>query len=91
MWEGRWTTKDIVVDCITSGDVERHLGTSNDNCDLMIIRGMVTQHLVIRASDPPSFYQLPLTGLFRQLRGLLIQNAPGVEIRILPDLEQIEG
>ena len=86
----RGTTEDNTVDYISSSYLEKYLGTSSEICDSMIVRGMITQNLVIDYSDPPSFHHLHLTGLFRQLQALTIYKESDVEIRILPDLEQIK-
>ena len=90
VWEGRGTTEDIVLDYITSGYLEKHLGTSDKKHDYAIIRGMATRSLVMEAFDPPFMCQLHLTALFRQLQALTIFTELGVEILILPDLEQIK-
>ena len=90
VWEGRGTTEDILVDYISSGYMEKHLGTLDERYDSEIIRGMVTQTLVIRDISPPFMHQIHLTTLFRQLRVLFISVQPNVEIWILPDLEQIK-
>ena len=88
--EGRGTTEGIVMDYISSGYLGRHLGILNQKYDSKIIRGMVTQSLVIEASDPLWIYQLHWTALFGRLQALIISVEPGVEIWILPDLEQIK-
>jgi len=67
VWEGRGTTEDIVVNYISPAYLEKHLGTSRGQYDSLIVRGMVTQTLVLGHSDPPLFHQLHLTALFRQL------------------------
>ena len=90
VWEGRGTTDDIVVDYISSGYLEKHLGTSNEKYDSMIVRGMVTEIFVIDHFNHPSFHQLHLTALFRQLQALTICKESDIEIWILPDLEQIK-
>ena len=93
VWEGRGTTENI-VDYISSGYLKKHadLGTPNEKYDSMIVRGMVSQRLVIDYSDPPLFHQLHVTALFRQLQALTIYGKfiSRFEILILPDLEQIK-
>ena len=86
VWEGRGTTEDILVDYISSDYMQKHLGTSDRSYDSKIIRGMVTQTLVIQGI----MHQIHLTTLFRQLQVLYISAQSDVEILILPDLEQIK-
>ena len=90
IWEGRGTTEDLVVDYTSSMYLGKHLRPSNDHCDSIIVKGMVTKCLVIDYSDPPLFHQLHLTALFRRLQVLIIYKEYEGEILILPDLEQIK-
>ena len=90
VWEGREMTEDIVVDYISSEYLERYLGTSNKTFDSRIVRGMVTQHLVIGGYDHLPLHQFHMTALFRQLQSLTIYRQSPIEILILPDLEQIK-
>jgi len=64
VWEGKGTTDDIVVDYISTGCLDRLLRMSNERYDTAIVRGMVTQCLVIRSSTTQLF-QLHSTVLFR--------------------------
>ena len=82
-----WESGDTVVDYASSGYLKKHLSPLNNKYDSMIIRGMVTQCLVIKQSD---LQLLHLTSLFRQLQYLCIYAGPDDEICILPDLEQIK-
>ena len=90
VWEGRGTTEDIVVDYILSEYLQKHLGISNKTVDSRIVRGMLTQSLVIGQSDHLPLHQLHMTALFRQLQSLTIHRLSPFEILILPDLEQIK-
>ena len=90
VWEGRGTAEDIMVDYMSSSYLKKHLGTLNEKCDSKIVKGMVTQSLVIDDLVPPFMYQLHLTALFRQLQSLTVFVGHDVEIWILPDLEQIK-
>ena len=66
VWEGRGTTDDIVVDYIGTDYLDKHLGISDENGDEMVVRGMVTQCLLISIWDGP-LLQLHSTVLFRLL------------------------
>ena len=90
VWEGRGTTEDIFVDYISSDYLEKHTGTSSKKCDSMVVRGMMTQSLVIEDSDLLLFHQLYLAAVFRRLKVLTIYKESDVEIGIFPDLEQIK-
>ena len=90
MWEGRGTTEDIVEDYVSSGYLEKHLGTPDRVYDSRIVRGMVTKCLDIDYFVQSLFHQLHLTALFRQLHILTISQVSAVEISILPILEQIK-
>jgi len=87
--EGRQTiTKG---DYISTDYPDKHPGMSRKEYDSMIIRGLVTRHLVIQSSTTPLF-ALRSTTLFRQLQGLLVDGYHDYhyEIPILPCLEQIK-
>ena len=87
VWEGRGTTDDIVVDYISTGYLDKHLGILGKEYDPIVVRGMITKDLRIRRSDIPLF-RLHSTPLFRQLQLLRISSEH--EIPILPYLEQIK-
>ena len=96
VWEGRGTTDDIVVDYIATAYLDKHLGISDIRYDPIIVRGMVTQCLVIHQDDTP-ILQLHSTVLFRLLKDLKIffnrhENLTDhdFENQILPYLEQIK-
>ena len=89
VWEGKGTTDDIVVDYISAGSLDKHVGMSKKECDAMIVRGMVTRCLVIPFSAP-SLSQFYSTVLFRQLQHLELISVPDHVIHILPFLEQIK-
>ena len=88
VWEGRGTSDDIVMDYISTGYLDKHLGVSAQHYDHTIIRGILTQEVFERGFSPilDKFYS---TLLFRQLQ-VLILNCEGCnKINILPYLEQI--
>ena len=89
VWEGKGTTDDIVVDYISTGYLDKHPQLSSKVNDLMIVKAMVTQSLVIDGSDSP-FFHLRSTALFRQLQDLEVNFFSNCEIAILPCLEQIK-
>ena len=96
VWEGRGTSNDSVVDYTANYYLDEHLGISGEEYDPMVVRGMVTQCLVIHPNDTP-FLQLHSTVLFRQLEDLkLLLNRhehlshPDFEILIFPCLEQVK-
>jgi hypothetical protein len=91
VWEGRGTTCDIMVDYISTGYLNKHLGVSNNQhtYDAEIVMAMVTGHLVIGQSATP-LVRLHSTALFRQLQHLDLTCTYHVEILILPYLEQIK-
>jgi hypothetical protein len=91
VWEGRGTMCDIVVDYISTGYLNKHLGVSKpqQGYDAGIVMAMVTGHLVIGQYAAP-LLQLHSTALFRQLQHLDFTCAYQVEILILPYLEQIK-
>src|SRR5258706_398175 len=89
VWEGRGATDDIVVDYISTGYLDKHPQISSKVDDLMIVRAMVTQSLVIEYSTSPFFY-FRSTVLFRQLQNLEVNFFSDGEITILPCLEQIK-
>ena len=94
VWKGRGTTDDIVVDYISTdyistGYMERHLGPRSDEYDRMIVRGMVTQSLVMTSSETP-LLKLHSTVFFRQLQSLEIAHYAEFVIHSLSYLEQIK-
>ena len=89
VWEGRGCMDDIVVDYISTGYLDKHPGISRESDDLRIVRGMVTQHLIMYLSSTP-FLQLHSTLLFRWLQHLVLLCGHNHEIPILPYLEQIK-
>ena len=88
LWEGRGTTDDIVVDYISTGYLEGHLGSRTDIYDMAIVRGMVTQRLVMGIRDSP-LLKLHPTFSFRKLQSLDITNDHDLEIHLLSYLEQV--
>ena len=97
VWEGRGTTDDM-VDYISTDYLDKHPGISGKNkkYDRMVVRGMVTQCLVILQDDNP-ILQLHSTVLFRQLEDLKIYfdhdaHFPSHELGVLifPCLEQLK-
>ena len=91
VWEGRGTTDDIVVDYISTGYLDKHVGISGEKCDPIVVRGMITKYLRIDNTTIPVF-QLHSTILFRQLQSLVVRvyTSPECEIPVLPYLEQIK-
>jgi hypothetical protein len=91
VWEGRGSADDNVVDYISTGYLEKHLGVSEyeQGYDTRIVMAMVTGHLVI-GQDTTPLLQLHSTALFRQLQHLDLARPYHVEILILPFLEQIK-
>ena len=96
VWEGRGTTDDFVVDYIAADYLDKHPGISGREYDPMVVRGMVTQCLLIGWDDTP-LLQLHSTALFRLLENLKIcfnrhENFPNhdFEVLLLPCLEQIK-
>ena len=89
VWEGRGTNDDIVVDYCSTDYLDKHLGTSREDYDWRIVRGMVTQTLVIDYNNTPLFKHLHSTILFRKLRTLMLEALPD-DTHILPCLQHIE-
>ena len=89
VWERRGSMDDIVVDYISTGYLDKHPEISHQLDDVMIVRGMVTQHLIIYHFDT-SLHQLHSTPLFRWLQHLVLIWHHNHEIPILPYLEQIK-
>jgi hypothetical protein len=91
VWEGRGSMDDTVVDYISTGYLNKHLGVSEyeQGYDAEIVMAMVTGHLVTSQGATP-LLQLHSTALFRQLQRLDLTCAYHVEILILPYLEQIK-
>jgi hypothetical protein len=88
VWEGRGATDDIVVDYISTGYLDKYPGISSNEYDSMIVRGMITRHLVIHSSAT-LLLQFHSTVLFRQLQDLEV-HCYDHEIPILPYLEQVK-
>jgi len=86
VWEGKRTADDIGVDYISAGYLDKHLGQPWEVYDSMIVRGMITQCLVIDRS----LLQLGSTVLFRRLQVLEVKHHHDYEFLILPYLEQIK-
>ena len=89
VWEGRGTSDDIVMDYISTGYMDKHLGVSRQYYDQIIIRGILTLKVVV-AGFSPIFDKLHSTLLFRQLQVLVLDCEGCDEINILPYLEQIK-
>ena len=89
VWEGKGDMDDIVVDYISTGYLKEHPEISHEAYDLKIVRGMITQHLIIYHFDT-SLLQLQSTALFRRLQHLVLLCSHNHEIPILPYLEQIK-
>ena len=87
--EGRRTI--TVADYISTGYPDVPPGISRKDYDSIIIRGLVTQQLVIQSSTT-LFFQLHSTILFRRLQSLVINwyHYGDHEIPIFPYLEQIK-
>ena len=80
---------DIAVDYDSTGYLYRHLGTSRNEYDAMIVIGMVTRSLIIRDNSPPLF-KLHSTVLFRRLQHLELTCTHDRKVLILPYLEDIK-
>jgi hypothetical protein len=89
VWEGRGTSGDIVVDYISTEYLDKHLGTSREQYDTMIVSGMVTQKLAIDYRITPLFKLLHSSVLFRQLMAVTLKNV-GNEMHPLPYLERLD-
>jgi hypothetical protein len=89
VWEDREITDDIVVDYTSTGYLDKHIGTSREEYDWRVVRGMATKHLVIHYNDAPLFKKLHSTILFRQLQALVLRDLPD-ETHVLPFLQQIK-
>ena len=89
VWEGRGGTDDIVVDYISTSYLDKYPGISHELEDLRIVKGMVTQHLVMDLSPTP-LHQHHFNPLFRRLQHLVLVWHNNHEITILPYLEQIK-
>ena len=89
VWEGRGGIDDIAVDYTSTGYLNKHLGVSSEECDITIVRAIVTRHMAIEFPNTPSFL-LHSTALFRQLRHLEFRYDSDHRVLILPYLEQIE-
>ena len=89
VWEGRGSMDDIVVDYISTGYLDKHPGISHEVDDLSIVRGMITQHLIMNLFST-QLLQLHSTPLQRRLQQLVLIWRDNHEIPILPYLEQIK-
>ena len=89
VWEGRGSMDDIVVDYISTSYLDKHPGILHKLEDMRVVRGMVTQHLIMSLSPTP-LRQLYSTALFRRLQHLDLTCDYKCEIPILPYLEQIK-
>jgi len=89
VWEGRGGIDDIAVDYTSTGYLNKHLGVSSEECDITIVRAIVTRHMAIEFPNTPSFL-LHSTALFRQLQHLELSGRFNHAFLILPYLEQIE-
>ena len=89
VWEGRGTSDDIIVDYISAGYLDKHLGVSAQYYDQTIIRGILTQTMV-ETGFSPIFNKLYSTLFFRQLQVLILDCEGCDEINILLYLEQIK-
>ena len=91
VWEGSGITEDIVVNYISAGYLEKHLGTSVEKYDQIVVGGMITKLLFIDCDAIPVF-RLHSTILFRQLQELVVRLSHSTQhdIPILPYLEQIK-
>ena len=89
VWDGRWALDDLLVDYISIDYLDKHLGVSRQSYDHMIIRGMVTQKLVIDDASTLLFNKLHATVLFRQLQVLILKSVR-CDTNILSHLEQIK-
>ena len=89
VWEGKGSMDDIVVDYISTDYLGKRPGISHKLEDLKVVRGMVTQHLVMNMYPTPS-HQLYSVPLFRRLQHLKLIWGYDHEIPILPYLEQIK-
>jgi hypothetical protein len=88
VWEGRGTTDDIMVDYISSGYLNKHLGIFPKTYDLRIIRGMILQCLTLH-SELSFLKPFCSTALFRRLQVLEIRNHND-GTHFFPYLEQIK-
>ena len=92
VWEGRGTTEDITVDCLSAGYTDKHLAMSGEGLDQIVVRGMITKCLFIDSYALPVLFGFGSTILFRRLQELVI--SPGYtssyKFPILSYLEQIK-
>ena len=96
VWEERGTTDKIVVDYIGTDYLDKHPAISSTKYDPIIIRGMITQCLIITNFDTP-LLQLRSSALFRLLEDFKIsfnyhENTPIYDFGILlfPCLERLK-
>ena len=89
VWEGRGTEDDILVDYISTGYLDKHLGTSGEGFDRRIVQGMAARSLWIHDRATLLFKQLHSTILFRYFLHLDFCRLDD-DIHILPYLEQIK-
>ena len=100
VWEGRGTADDTVVNYISTGYLDNHLGISGEEYVPIVVRAMITKYLFIHGDAIPVFqshstvlfrFQSHSAVLFRQLQELVINldSSSKSEIPILPYLKQI--
>ena len=91
VWEGRRTIDDIAVDYVSTGYLDKYpeMSSNVNEYDLMVVRGMLTQRLVIYGPGT-SLLHFHSTVLFRQLQYLEVNGYIDLEIPILPSLEQVK-
>jgi hypothetical protein len=92
VWEGNGRMDDSPVDYTSTGYLNRHLGVSSEEYDIMIVTGIATRRLVIESptSSTSPLFRLHSTVFFRQLQYLELTCNPNRAIPILPYLEQIK-
>ena len=102
VWEGRGTTDDNVVDYISTEYLDKHyldqhFKISDHQNDEMVVRGMLTQCLLVSAWDGNPLLQLRSTVLFRLLEDVKLTHSAqegfpihDVENFIFPYMKQIK-
>ena len=102
VWEGRGATDDIVVDYIGTEYLDKHylyqhFEISDHQYDEMVVRGMLTQCLLISAWVGNPLFQLRSTVLFRLLEDVKLTHSAqegfpihDVENLIFPYMKQIK-
>ena len=89
VWGETGTINDPVVDYTSTTYLREHLRGLPQECDAIIVKGMVTRCLIIQKDHVPLF-QLHSTVFFRWLQHLELTSVPDHEISFLPWLEQIK-